>query len=116
MVDIVVLPMGLQTPSTPSVLSLTPSLWTIHSVQWLAISIHLCICKALAGPLRTQPYQAPVSKHFLASTIVSGFGVCIDPQVGQSLDGLFISLYSILCPFISFSQEQYWVKILELGQ
>jgi hypothetical protein len=30
-----------------------------------------------AEPLRRQLYQAPVSKHFLASTIVSGFGVCI---------------------------------------
>jgi hypothetical protein len=73
MVDIVVLPMRLQTPSTPSVLSLTHLLGTLHSVQWLAVSIHLCICKALAGPLRRQPYQAPVSMHFLASTIVSGF-------------------------------------------
>jgi hypothetical protein len=77
LVDIVVLPMGLQTPSTPSVLSLTSLLGTLCSVQWLAASIHLCICKALAGPLRRQPYQAPVSKHFLASTIVSCFGDCI---------------------------------------
>ena len=77
LVDIVVLPMGLKTPSTPSVLSLTLLLGTPHSVQWLAVSIHLCICKALAEPLRRQPYQVPVSKHFLASTIVSGFGNCI---------------------------------------
>ncbi|KRX11800.1 hypothetical protein T07_8521 [Trichinella nelsoni] len=60
--------MGLQTPSAPSVLSLTPPLGTPHSVQWLA---------ALAEPLRRQLYQAAVSKHFLASTIVSGFGDCI---------------------------------------
>jgi hypothetical protein len=39
--------------------------------------VGLCIHKALAGPLRRQPYQAPFSKHFLASTIVSGFGNCI---------------------------------------
>jgi hypothetical protein len=73
LVDIIVLPMGMQTPSTPSVLSLTPSLWTIHSVQWLAESILLCICKILSGLLRRQLYQTPVSIHFLASTIVSGF-------------------------------------------
>ena len=30
-----------------------------------------------AEPLRRQLYQAPVSKHLLASTIVSGFGNCI---------------------------------------
>ena len=70
----VVHPMGLQTPSAPSVLSLTPPLGTLCSVQWLAESIHFCICQALAEPLRRQLYQAPVSMHFLASTIVSGFG------------------------------------------
>ena len=77
MVDIVVLPMGFQTLSAPSVLSLTPPLGALCSVQWLATSVHLCIYKALAGPLRRQLYQASVSKHFLVSTIVSGFGDCI---------------------------------------
>jgi hypothetical protein len=33
--------------------------------------------QALAEPLRRQPYQALVTKHFLKSTITSGFGVCI---------------------------------------
>jgi hypothetical protein len=33
--------------------------------------------QALAEPLRRQLYQAPFSKHFLASAIVSGFGDCI---------------------------------------
>jgi hypothetical protein len=32
---------------------------------------------ALAEPLRRHPYQALVSMHFLASAIVSGFGVYI---------------------------------------
>ena len=36
-----------------------------------------CICQALAEPLRRQLYQAPVSKHLLASTTVSGFGDCL---------------------------------------
>jgi hypothetical protein len=56
--DIVVLPMGLQTLSTPSVHSLTPPLGTPYSVQWLAVSICLCICQALAEPLKRQLYQA----------------------------------------------------------
>jgi hypothetical protein len=34
------------------------------SVLWLAMSICLCIGQALAEPLREQPHQAPVSKHF----------------------------------------------------
>jgi hypothetical protein len=75
LVDIVVIPMGLQTPPALLVLSLTPPLRTPYSVQWLAVSIQLC--KALAGTLRRQLYQAPFSKHFLASTIVSEFGDCI---------------------------------------
>jgi hypothetical protein len=66
----------LQIPSAPSVLSLTPPLGSLCSVQWLAVSICLCICQALAEPLRRQLYQAPLSIHFLASTIVSGFGNC----------------------------------------
>jgi hypothetical protein len=84
-VDIVVLPMGLQSPSTPLVLSLTPLLGTPCSVQWLAESICLCSCKALAGPLRRQPYQAPFSMYFLASAIVSGFVNCIwdEPPSGS---------------------------------
>ena len=75
LVHIVVSPMGLQTPSAPWLLSLAPPLLTLCSVQWLAESVHLCVCQALAETLRRQLYQAPVSKHLLASTIVSGFGI-----------------------------------------
>jgi hypothetical protein len=45
------------------------------SIQWFTVSICLCTCQALAEPLRRQLYQAPVSKHSLASAIVSGFSV-----------------------------------------
>uniref|UniRef100_A0A8C6GG33 Uncharacterized protein n=1 Tax=Mus spicilegus TaxID=10103 RepID=A0A8C6GG33_MUSSI len=62
LVDIV-LPVELQSPSSPSVLLLTPLLETLHSVQWLAASIRLFICQALAGPLRRQTFQAPFSMH-----------------------------------------------------
>jgi hypothetical protein len=98
LVDIVVIPMGLQTPSPPTVLYLTPPLGTLCSVEWFAASILLFICQGLAEPLRRKLYQAPFSTHFLAFTIVSGFGVCIwmDPYVGQSLDGLSFSLCSTL--------------------
>ena len=48
-----------------------------HSVQRLASSINLCICKALEEPLRRQPYQASISKHFSESTITSRFASCI---------------------------------------
>ena len=74
MVDIVVLPMRLQTPSAPTVLALTSPLGTC-SVQYLTVYIHVYIGLTLEEPLRGQLYQVPVSKHFLASAIVSVFGV-----------------------------------------
>jgi hypothetical protein len=51
LVDIV-LPTGLQTLLSPSVLYLTPPLGTLYSVQQLAVSICRCICQVLAEPLR----------------------------------------------------------------
>jgi hypothetical protein len=78
----------LPTPSAPSVLSLTPLLGTPRSAQWSATDLHLCICQALPEPLRRQLYQAPLSKHFLASTVVSGFGNCIsDESLGGTVYG-----------------------------
>ena len=74
MVDTVVLPMELK---TPSVLVLTSPFRSPCSVQWLAVSTCLCICQAMEEPLRRQIYQAPVSMNFLSSAIVSGFGDCI---------------------------------------
>jgi len=60
LVDIVILLWGFQpSPPATSVLSLSPSLGTTFSDQWLAASI--CLCQALAEPLRRQLYQAPVS-------------------------------------------------------
>jgi hypothetical protein len=62
LIHITVSPMGLQNLSVPWVLSLAPSLGTLCSVQWITVSIHFCICQALAEPLRRQLYQAPVSR------------------------------------------------------
>ena len=62
--------------SAPWVLPLAPPLRTLFTVQSLTQSIPLCICQALTGPLRRKLYQTPVSKHLLASTIVSIFSKC----------------------------------------
>jgi hypothetical protein len=81
--------MGLQIPSAPWILSLTPSLGTLCSIQWMAVSIHFCICQALAEPLRRQLYQVPESKLLFASTIVSVFGGCLwDGSPGGAVSGL----------------------------
>jgi hypothetical protein len=45
--------------------------------------------------------------------VVSACGM--DPQVRTSLDGFSFTLCFILCPYISFRQEQFWVKTLEQG-
>jgi hypothetical protein len=63
--NIVVPPMGLQAPSTPLALSLAPPLGTLYLVQWLTEGIHLCICQALADPLRRQLHQAPVNMWYI---------------------------------------------------
>jgi hypothetical protein len=47
----------------------TPPWRTLHSVQWLAVSLHLRICQAVTEPLKRQSYQAPGSKS-LASTVI----------------------------------------------
>jgi hypothetical protein len=84
--DIIVLPMGLQTLSDPSILSLILPLGTLWSFQWLAASICLCICQALAEALRRQLYQALSAstcwhpQQCLGLVIVYG----MDLQVGQS--------------------------------
>ena len=75
-------------PSASSVLSLNFPLGALCSVQWLAVSILICIGQDLAEPLRRQLFQAPVRKHFLAYTIVSGFGICMwDGSPGQAVSG-----------------------------
>jgi hypothetical protein len=86
LIHTVVPPMGLQNTWAPWFLSLAPLLGILCSVQWMAVRIHLCICQVLAEPLRRELYQAPVSKHVLASTTVSGFGDYVwDRSPGKSV-------------------------------
>jgi hypothetical protein len=65
----------------------------------MAVSIHFCICQAMAELLRRQLYQAPVSKFLLATTVVFGFGVCIWVGLpeGAVCGWSFLSLCSTLC-------------------
>ena len=66
------------------------------------MSIRSCICNALARPLRKQLYQAPFSKHFLASTIVSGFGDCIwDGSLRMAIKALSgLDLHAVCFDFL----------------
>jgi hypothetical protein len=49
----------------------------LYSIQWMTVSIHFCICQALAENFRRQLYQAPVSKLLLSYAIVFGFDGCL---------------------------------------
>ena len=68
-VQIDIITMGLQTTSTPWVLSLAPSLETLCSIQWMIVSIHFCIWQSPSGDSYIR-----LLKPLLASAIVSGIG------------------------------------------
>ena len=72
-------------------LALTSPLESLHSVQCLDVYIIICNGQALAETLRGQLHWAPVSKHFLASAIVSEF----DVNRGEGSLGMAVS-YDIL--------------------
>jgi len=96
---------GVTSPSTPSILFLTPPMETPFSAQWFAASICLCIWHVLAEPLRRQLYQASKNMHFLPSTILSRFGGCMYmswiPRWKQALKGHSFCLCSKVCLHIS---------------
>ena len=56
----------------------------------------ICICfsQVLAEPLRGQLYKAPVSKLFLASAVLPGFGIC---RCNGSQGG--VGLWMVSAPF-----------------
>ena len=55
----------------------------------MTVSIHFCICQALAEPHRRQLYQTPVSRLLLASAYCLGLVVVdgVDPQVSEAVSG-----------------------------
>jgi hypothetical protein len=100
LVDIV-LPIWLQPSSSSSLLALP--LGSTGLVQWLAVSICICTGQVLVELLRDQPYQAPVSMCFLASAIVSGFGVCRwDGSLGEGSFWMAFPSVSVLFFFFFF--------------
>jgi hypothetical protein len=103
--------MRLQTPSVPSVLPLTPPLGSPCSVQWLAVSICICICQALAESLRRQLYQVPVSKHFLASAIVTGFTGSLSPLLGISANVIAFLVYGTFYWLPLFPIPHYYTPL-----
>ena len=81
--------------SAHSVIPLTTPLGSLCSVS-------ICIDQNLAKPLRRQLYRVPVSKQFLASATMSGFGVCMwDGSPGGAISGwpFLRSLFHSLSPY-----------------
>ena len=103
LVDIVVFFYGVAISFSFSVVLLTLPLGFLGSVQWLPVGICICFGQVLVEPITEQSYQAPVSKGFLASPIVSGFDVCRwDGSLGGAVSGwpFLQSLFQFL--FLSF--------------
>ena len=101
---------GIAIPFNSFSLCLALPLGSPGSVWWLAVSICICIGQVLVEPLREQPYQAPVSKCFLASAIVLRFGVCrLDGSLGGAVSGLFLSPCSMFL-FLLF----LWIGIFSV--
>ena len=107
--------MGLQTPSAPQFLPLAPSLGTLCSVQWVAMSIHFCIYQhwhSLSRDnyirlLSTRTCYHP--QYYLS--LVTVFGM--DPQVGQSETSILLTLLLLHpLPRNSFFLHFHWKKIL----
>jgi hypothetical protein len=106
LVDIFILSMGLQTLSAPPVLYLTPPLGLCtHSNGWPS-PISLCICQH-SGDSYNRLLSASTCWHPQKC-----LGLVSVYRMGQSLDGLC----STLCPYISFIQEPFWSKNLEINE
>jgi hypothetical protein len=112
----IVFPMGLQTPlpspnSSIGVPMLSPMVGCEHPHLYWSGSTRASQETAIPGSC--QQVLLGIHKMWMCLGLVSADGM--DPQVGQSLYGLSFSLCSILCPCISFRQEQFWVKIFEMS-
>ena len=106
----IVLPMGMQSPSALLVLSLNLPLGSLSSFHWLAVNICICVSQMLV-----ELYQTPAGKHFLASAIVSGFGVCRwDRSQGGAVSGwpFFQSLLHIFVPAFHLDRNNCELNIL----
>jgi hypothetical protein len=114
----VVLPMQSRSPSAPPVLLPAPTPRSTISVWCLAPSICICIGQVLAEPSSKQPHQCPVSKHLLERATVSGFDVCRQdgfPKWCGSQMALPSVSAPFFCPCLSFGQEHFWVKNIEMA-
>ena len=117
LVDIVGLLMGSSSPSVPLILPLTLPQGFPTWVQWLAVSICICLCQLLGrASQRTAmlgsclQVQHSISNSIRVWCLPMGW-ISSQPVTGQP----FLQSLLHFCPCISFRQEQFWVKIFEDG-
>ena len=100
----IVPPIGLQTPLTPWILSLAPSLCALCSIQEMTVSIHFVFPRHWHR-LTRESYISVLSakscwhiQKYIGLLVIYG----MDPQVGQSLDDPSFHLILELCLCNSF--------------
>ena len=99
-------PYGVEIPFSSFSPSLNSPIGGPHAQPngWLYISVSFSVrCWQRAAML-----GSCLQAQHCINSLVPAQGM--DPKMGQSLDGLPFSLCSILCPCISFRQEQFCVK------
>jgi hypothetical protein len=89
-------------------------LGSLCSVRWLATSILICIGQVLTETLSRQLHEAPDSKCFLESPIVSGFDVCwweVSPG-GTVFGWPFLQSVPLFDPAFTLDRSNYRIVML----
>jgi hypothetical protein len=78
---------------------------------------YLHLTQLLVGPPRRQPCYTPVCKHTIESVMVPDLGVFswYRSQFGPVAGPPFPQTLLHVCPCSSFSEEQFWVRVLDCG-
>jgi hypothetical protein len=101
----------LQSSSAPLALSLYLQLWSLGSVQWLAVSTYLYLTQLLTQLHRALLSPSPYWRQKQHWGLVSAYGM--DCSMWPSVDCLFFSLCSIFLPLHFFLyRNNYWLDIL----
>jgi hypothetical protein len=95
LVHIIVPPMGLQNPSAPWVLSSRSFIGTLCLAQWMAVSIHFCICYSV--------FQFHLHFSFIVFQLNSVFQSFIDSFISVSFMLVFLwTPLGIFSPLVLF--------------
>jgi hypothetical protein len=81
----------------------------------MTVSIHFCICQALAKPHRRQLYQGPFSKILLAYAIMSGnLGLSEEPCILLTDASSLFKKYLLLMCMCLYNYDRYMQELAEV--